>query len=70
MGTDREACGRCSMSVVVDATSADAETDHDPYGEARIEVDDDRLRTLSPGAWISRLTARIDDAASRFVWGR
>ncbi|MFC6764278.1 hypothetical protein [Natrinema soli] len=74
MGNDREACGRCSMSVAVDSATADAErgepADRDPYGEARIEVDEDELRAISPSAWFSGLTARIDDAAQRIVWGR
>lgn len=74
MGKDREACGRCSMSVAVDVANADTDeegqSDRDPYGEARIEVEADELRTVSPGAWLSGIAGRLDDAAQRFVWGQ
>lgn len=68
MAKEREACGRCSTSVAVEA-AADGES-RDPYGEERIEVEADELRTLSPDGWISRLSGRIDGAVERFTWGR
>lgn len=72
MSKDREACGRCSMSVAVDVANGDrdaeARADRDPYGEERIEVDEDQLRNFSPDGWISRLSSRFDDVAQRFVW--
>lgn len=66
------------MSAAVDVARASREdgderspkTDRDPYGERRIEVDADDLRTVSPAAWVSRVSSRIDDAVSRFTWGR
>ena len=56
------------MSVVVDAV--DEEGDRDPFGEERIEVDRGSMERASPEAWLSRLSSRIDDAVTRFVWKR
>ncbi|MGQ3410782.1 hypothetical protein ACT4ML_00765 [Natrinema sp. LN54] len=73
MTNDREACGRCSMSVAVDITNADRDderAERNPYGEDRIEVDEDRLRTLSPAGRIAGLSSRLNDAAQRAIWGR
>ncbi len=62
------------MSAAVDVANTDRDADElgerDPYGEERIEVDEDRLRTLSPGAWAGGLADRLDDAVGRFVWNR
>ncbi|WP_092932137.1 hypothetical protein [Natrinema hispanicum] len=77
-GKKTEACGRCSMSTVVDIASSsddgdgDAEvTDaRDPFGDAAIEVDDETLRRVSPGAWMERLTERLDDLGRRLIYGR
>ncbi|WP_049937565.1 hypothetical protein [Haloplanus natans] len=68
MAKDTEACGRCSMSVVVDAVDED-ET-RDPFGDERIEVDRTSMQRASPEAWLSRLSTRVDDAVTRFVWNR
>ncbi|SDJ43891.1 hypothetical protein [Natronorubrum texcoconense] len=74
MAKNREACGRCSMSVATEVANADRSAeeraDRDPYGEHRIEVDEDQLRTFSPGAWLSGVSSRLDDAAQRVIWGR
>jgi len=61
-----ESCGRCSMSTVVDATDSDRDG---PFDGDRIEVDDDALRRVSPGAWLGSLVRRLDEAATRFVHG-
>jgi len=66
MAKDTEACGRCSMSVVVDAV----DEDRDPFGDERIEVDRKSIERASPEAWLGRVSARIDDAVTRFVWNR
>jgi hypothetical protein len=63
-----EACGRCSMSTVVDAVSEEEQTDL--FGDERIEVDDDQLRRIAPGAWAGRVTARINEIARRLTYGR
>ncbi|QCC59793.1 hypothetical protein NP511_15485 [Natrinema thermotolerans] len=71
MGSKRtEACGRCSMSTVVDVASSDEDDARDPFGEDAIEVDDETLRRVSPGAWIGRVTDRIDDLGHRLIYGR
>lgn len=56
------------MSVVVDAVDED-ET-RDPFGDERIEVDRTSMQRASPEAWLSRLSTRVDDAVTRFVWNR
>ncbi|AKU08942.1 MULTISPECIES: hypothetical protein [Haloferax] len=63
--SSREACGRCSMTTVVDATASE---DRDPLGDDRIELDESALRLASPAAWLGRVSARLDAAAERFVY--
>lgn len=59
------------MSSVVDVAGSDGESsDHDPFGDEAIEVDDATLRRVSPTAWLERVTSRIDDAAHRVIYGR
>ncbi|ADB61859.1 hypothetical protein Htur_2991 [Haloterrigena turkmenica DSM 5511] len=76
-GKKTEACGRCSMSTVVDVASSndgegesEDEPNRDPFGESAIEVDDETLRRVSPGAWASRVTDRINDVGRRLIYGR
>ncbi|SDX73399.1 hypothetical protein [Halobellus clavatus] len=61
-----ESCGRCSMSTVVEATDVDGDG---PFDGERIEVDDDALRRISPGAWLGGLASRLDRAATSFIYG-
>ncbi|ELZ31110.1 hypothetical protein C474_09754 [Halogeometricum pallidum JCM 14848] len=76
-GKRTESCGRCAMSTVVDAVGGGAETDGDDaderrastFGDDRIELSDRELRATSPAAWLSSAVSRLDDAASRFVYG-
>ena len=63
-----EACGRCSMSTVVD-TVAEEGGERDPFGDERIEVAEADLRRISPAAWIGRLTRRLDEIARRLTYG-
>ncbi len=71
-GKQTESCGRCAMSTVVDVTASDGEEgeNRDPFGENAIEVDEETLRRLSPGAWAGRVTGRLDAAATRIIYGR
>ncbi|QLG48522.1 hypothetical protein [Natrinema halophilum] len=79
-GKETEACGRCSMSAVVDVASSgeggddadggDEQGGRDPFGEAAIEVDDETLRRVSPAAWAGRVTDRVDDIGRRLIYGR
>ncbi|MBV0923692.1 hypothetical protein KTS45_05705 [Halomicroarcula limicola] len=67
MSKETESCGRCGMSTVVDTADGD---ESDPFGTARIEVDDEEARTVSPAAWLAGLKDRLDDAATRLTYGR
>ncbi|GGC49514.1 hypothetical protein GCM10007209_08950 [Haloferax sulfurifontis] len=54
------------MTTVVDAAASE---DRDPFGDDRIELDASALRAASPAAWLGRVSARLDAAAERFVYG-
>jgi len=56
------------MSTVVDVASSGDDEDADGErrrgtcsGESAVEVDDETLRRVSPGAWAGRVTKRLDD---------
>jgi hypothetical protein len=77
MSKQTEYCGRCSMSSVVDFTEnggdddeSSARADRNPFGDARIEVDDAELRSVSPSAWLGGVKDRLDDFATRLTYGR
>lgn len=63
-----EACGRCSMTSVVDAAVEDE--DRDPFGDERIEVEDTEFRRISPAVWIGKIGGRLDDIVQRLTYGR
>ncbi|TKX78921.1 hypothetical protein EXE53_18625 [Halorubrum sp. SD626R] len=69
-----EACGRCSMSAVVGAVSDDQgdeeRAERDPFGEARIEVDESSIRRVSPAGFLSDLKDRIDALGRRLAYGK
>ena len=67
-GDKTEACGRCSMTTVVDAAVEEAE--HDPFGEERIEVDESEFRRVSPAVWLSGIGRRLNEAVRRLTYGR
>ncbi|ADD04436.1 uncharacterized protein Nmag_0852 [Natrialba magadii ATCC 43099] len=73
MARKREACGRCSMSVAVEAAQSEQSdrdrADRDPYGEARIEVEESALRRLSPDGWLSGLSTRVSERVRQLTWG-
>ena len=70
MDSDKsEACGRCSMTTVVDAS--DGEGGRDPFDGERIEVDADEMRTVAkPAIVLGRLKDRLDEFATRVTYGR
>jgi hypothetical protein len=68
-GKESEACGRCAMSSAVSAATDD-ETDRDPFGGDRIEVEESDLRKVSPSAWLGGVKRRLDDLATRLTYGR
>ncbi len=63
-----EACGRCAMSTVVDAV--DSDEDRDPFGDARIEVDEAAIRRVSPAGVLADVKGWLDDAVHRLTYGR
>ena len=70
--TDREACGRCAMSSVTEV-AADGQSDEDreaadPFADARIELSEEELRSVSPAAWLGRVKRRIDAVATRLTY--
>ncbi|OIB56760.1 hypothetical protein [Natrialba sp. SSL1] len=73
MARKREACGRCSMSVAVEAAQTEqSDTDRatqDPYGDARIEVEESTLRRLSPDGWLSGVSTRVSERVRQLTWG-
>jgi len=56
------------MTTVVDATVE--ESNHDPFGEERIEVDESEFRRVSPAVWLSGVGRRLNDAVRRLTYGR
>jgi hypothetical protein len=67
---ETEACGRCSMTTVVDA-AGDDDRSYDPFDGARIEVDEAEMRTVAkPQVLAGRVKHRLDEWATRFVLGR
>jgi hypothetical protein len=72
-GKETEHCGRCAMSSVVGVATESGDEEpggENPFEGERIEVSDEHLRLTSPGAWLSRLVSRLDEAATQFVYGR
>ncbi|PSQ17680.1 hypothetical protein BRD00_06995 [Halobacteriales archaeon QS_8_69_26] len=69
---EREACGRCSMSSVAGMIQEDEESSApDPFGEERIEVDEDEMRTVSPHVVaLGNLKRRINEFATKITYGR
>ncbi|WP_254839281.1 hypothetical protein [Natronomonas marina] len=70
MAKDTEACGRCSMTVVVDAVDDEEDASRDPFDGERIEVEERDLERVSPAAWMGRVSSRVNEAVGRLVWGR
>ena len=68
-GKDTEACGRCSMTSVVEMTDDEGNA-RDPFGEERIEVDESELRMASfPAVMLGRLKTRLDEFATAVTYG-
>ncbi|WP_435348212.1 hypothetical protein [Haloarchaeobius sp. HRN-SO-5] len=71
MGTndDVEACGRCSMSSVVETAGGDHGTN--PFDGDRIELSDSELRTVNGHVVaLGRLKDRLNRWARRLTYGR
>lgn len=71
MGTKgkAEACGRCSMTTVMDVTTG--ESGHNPFEGDRIEVDEDQMRRVSPHIIaLGNFKTRLTQWATRLTYGR
>ncbi|WP_436929404.1 hypothetical protein [Halosimplex halobium] len=68
---DTEACGRCSMTSVVDAANEGDGGDRDLFGDARIEIPEDEMRRVAkPQILLGRAKRTIDEVATRLTYGR
>lgn len=67
--TEREACGRCSMTSVVDMTEGEEES-RDPFEGDRIEVEESALRkAMFPAVVLGRVKHRLNEVATRLTYG-
>jgi hypothetical protein len=70
MGKIREACGRCSMTSVVDVAETDGEGGANPFDGDRIEVSEAAVRKAAfPAVWLGRAKTRLDQLATRLTYG-
>ena len=71
MAKRTEACGRCSVTTVIDAVEDDERGGRNPYDGDRIELEDAELRRSAfVGVWLGRLKRRLDETAFSIVYGR
>ena len=76
MGSERtEACGRCSMTSMVDVANADRDdaerAARDPFAGDRIEVSEAEMRVVAgPQILLGRVKDRLDTLATELVYGR
>lgn len=68
-GKIREACGRCSMTSVVDMVG-DEDGGSDPFAGARIEVSEaDLKKAMFPAVVLGRVKTRLNEYATRLTYG-
>jgi hypothetical protein len=66
-GKIREACGRCSMTSVVDMVDGE---DGGPFDGDRIEVSEaDLRRAMFPAVALGRVKRRLNGYATRLTYG-
>jgi hypothetical protein len=66
-----EACGRCSMSTVIETAGDEEGSGRDPFAGDRIELSEDELRTASPHVVaLARAKRRLNEWATRLTYGR
>lgn len=64
-----EACGRCSMTSVVDLAGGEGER-RDPFGGERIEVSESEMRiAAAPAVVAGRLKRKIDGFVANLIYG-
>lgn len=66
-----EACGRCSVSTVVETVEGDGDGGRNPFDGDRIELpEDDVRRTAFVTVWLGRLKRRLDETAFSLTYDR
>ena len=66
-GKKTEACGRCSITTVVDTTDGD----RDLLGEDRIEIEESEMRRMSAHhVAATRAKKWFDSVGERLIYGR
>lgn len=73
-GKNKESCGRCSVTTVLDATEESDEGGDsggkNPFDGERIEVDESTLKSTAPHEFAVRgVKDRLDGIVSRLTWG-
>lgn len=73
-GKQREACGRCSVSAVVDTVenSEDGEGGGtNPFDGERIELEESEMRSVvRHEVFVRKVKERLDDIAMRLTYGK
>jgi len=70
-GKESEACGRCSVSTVVDATDSEEGGGENPFDGERIEVEESKMRSVVRHEVLAgRIKRKLDGFATRFIFGR
>lgn len=72
-GKNKESCGRCSVTTVLDATDEEDGGESggkNPFDGKRIEVDESAIKTTAPHEFAARrVKDRLDGVVSRLTWG-
>lgn len=70
-GKKSEACGRCSVSTVVDAADSDDEGGaENPFEGERIEIEESEMRSVvRHEVFAGRVKARLNNFANRVIFG-
>lgn len=67
-GKIREACGRCSMTSVVDMFDGDG--GRNPFDGPRIEIPEEEMRRVAkPQILLGRAKRKLDEIATRLTYG-
>lgn len=72
-GKKTEACGRCSVTTVIDATddkSGESGAEN-PFDGERIEIKESQIRSVVPHeVFTARIRTRLDEWATKLTFGR
>lgn len=68
----KESCGRCSVSTVVEATGdVDDGGGRNPFDGERIELEESEMRSVVRHEVLaSRVRRRLDELVTRLIFGR